>query len=56
MMGSQLLKHVKYSIQVVTLYIDGKLLNGKQEKAKPYGPAKGYNAKINLKEFEELII
>ncbi|WP_156147447.1 IS630 family transposase [Rickettsia endosymbiont of Ixodes pacificus] len=25
-------------------------------KAKPYGPAKGYNAKINLKEFEELII
>ncbi|WP_109490080.1 IS630 family transposase [Orientia tsutsugamushi] len=25
-------------------------------KAKPYGPAKGYNAKIDLKEFEELII
>ncbi|KJV91174.1 IS630 family transposase [Orientia tsutsugamushi] len=25
-------------------------------KAKPYGTAKGYNAKIDLKEFEELII
>ena len=25
-------------------------------KAKPYGPARGYNARINLKEFEELII
>ncbi|SPR08918.1 IS630 family transposase [Orientia tsutsugamushi] len=25
-------------------------------KAKPYGPAKGYNAKIDLKEFEWLII
>ncbi|SPR05209.1 IS630 family transposase [Orientia tsutsugamushi] len=25
-------------------------------KAKPYGQAKGYNAKIDLKEFEELII
>ncbi|SPR12725.1 reverse transcriptase [Orientia tsutsugamushi] len=25
-------------------------------KAKPYGPAKGYNAKIDLKEFEGLII
>ncbi|KJW06640.1 transposase family protein [Orientia tsutsugamushi str. UT144] len=25
-------------------------------KAKPYGPAKGYNAKIDLKEFEVLII
>ncbi|KJV55134.1 transposase family protein [Orientia tsutsugamushi str. Kato PP] len=25
-------------------------------KAKPYGPAKGYNAKIDFKEFEELII
>ncbi|MCZ6924697.1 MAG: IS630 transposase-related protein, partial [Rickettsia endosymbiont of Ixodes persulcatus] len=24
--------------------------------AKPYGPARGYNARINLKEFEELII
>ncbi|MCZ6902784.1 MAG: transposase, partial [Rickettsia endosymbiont of Ixodes persulcatus] len=24
-------------------------------KAKPYGPARGYNARINLKEFEELI-
>ncbi|KJV74202.1 putative transposase [Orientia tsutsugamushi str. TA716] len=24
-------------------------------KAKPYGLAKGYNAKIDLKEFEELI-
>ncbi|SPR14084.1 IS630 family transposase [Orientia tsutsugamushi] len=25
-------------------------------KAKPYGPAKGYNAKIDLKKFEALII
>ncbi|SPR07391.1 IS630 family transposase [Orientia tsutsugamushi] len=25
-------------------------------KAKPYGPAKGYNTKIDLKEFEVLII
>ncbi|SPM45810.1 IS630 family transposase [Orientia tsutsugamushi] len=53
-----MLKHVKYSnISRNTIY---RLKHLKWEtgdiKAKPYGPAKGYNAKIDLKEFEELII
>ncbi|SPR05249.1 IS630 family transposase [Orientia tsutsugamushi str. Gilliam] len=57
-MDYQLLKHVKYlTISRNTIYRWKHLKRETGDiKAKPYGPAKGYNAKIDLKEFEELII